>query len=65
MADSPNLFLPKRNRRQERAIKGLPTRAKRRGNGTKVDKYERYRNRVGKPRGPGVKGNKSGRNSFV
>lgn len=56
--------LPKRNRRQERRIKGLPTRVNRRRNPNsgKVDKYSRYRQRVGNPRGPGVPGNKSGKN---
>jgi hypothetical protein len=61
MADS-NLILSKRNRRQEKQIKGLPPRVQRRRNGSKVDKYTRYRNRVGRPNGPGAPGNKSGRN---
>ncbi len=28
---------------------------------SKKSKYEQYRSRIGKPRGPGVKGNKSGK----
>lgn len=63
MADSA-LVLPKRNRRQEKQIKGLPKRVSRRldSKSGKVDKYARYRNRVGKPNGPGAPGNKSGKN---
>lgn len=43
--------------------KGLPHRCARRSMGKKFDKYAAYRLRVGKPRGPGEKGNKIGRNS--
>lgn len=62
MADSLS-GLPKRSK-DKQARKGLPTRVTRSGSGTKVDKYSRYRNKIGKPRGPGVPGNKSGRNAI-
>lgn len=63
---SLNDILPARNRRQEKKIKGLPARVGRRKDPRhpKPDKYALYRSRVGKPRGPGVPGNKSGRNSL-
>jgi len=57
-----DIALPKRNRRQEKQIKGLPTRVGRRRRGETVNKYDRYRRKVGKPRGPGVPGNKAGKN---
>ncbi len=47
-----------------RLKKGLPTRFTRRKLGGKKDSYAAYRNRVGKPNGPGQPGNKSGRNKI-
>ena len=50
-----------RSNREDRKLKGLPTRVGRRIRGQKIDKYGRYRLRVGKPLGPGVPGNKKGK----
>jgi hypothetical protein len=60
-----NLALPKRKKEQK--VKGLPPRVGRRTNprSGKIDKYARYRLRKGLPRGPGVPGNKSGRNASL
>lgn len=62
MGTSNNVVLPGRSKRQDKKLKNLPTRVARRHLGRKVDKYSRYRARVGKPRGPGVPGAKSGKN---
>lgn len=51
------------SKKQQRKLKGIPRKSSRRKLGDKKDKYAAYRNRVGKPRGRGVPGNKSGRNS--
>lgn len=44
--------------------------SKQKGSGTKKygrnrKKCERYRRRVGKPRGPGIPGNKAGKNKHI
>lgn len=59
---SINDLLPKRTKKQEKLKKGLPARVSRRKLGRKYDSYNAYRNRVGKPNGPGVPGNKAGKN---
>ena len=48
-----------------RKLKGIPRKSSRRKLGMRFDKYAAYRRRVGKPNGPGVAGNKSGRNASV
>jgi hypothetical protein len=50
------------SKKDQRKLKGIPRKSSRRKLGDKHDPYAVYRRRVGKPRGPGVSGNKSGKN---
>lgn len=45
--------------KQRRKLKGIPRKA---NDKRRARKYVAYRNRVGKPNGPGVEGNKKGKN---
>lgn len=48
------------SKKQQRKLKGIPRKSSAR---RQARKYITYRNRVGRPNGPGIPGNKSGKNA--